>query len=321
MKDGRSRKENPYKRSGLRIPVLRTPIDLPFQSRYSLSMTILPVSSPFQAPVFHLESTSSTMEAARKLVDDRLVPGTVVVADEQTRGRGRGQGRRWVSERGMNLLCTVILPYSSIEAIPQALTLKIGLAVALAIEEQFPQLTGMGTVKWPNDILINGKKVCGILTEGDGKRVFVGIGLNILQRIFPPELQNRASSLVLEMEGIKRAASSMGFKGNPEEKALGSPAPSDRWKLLAAILRRLFDLLEQGTEWKGALEQRLFKRGERVLFLNGMADQGKAVEGVLLGVGEGGELRLRCGEDAEERSFVAGELAWRQEADTPPLGI
>jgi BirA family biotin operon repressor/biotin-[acetyl-CoA-carboxylase] ligase len=288
-------------------------------------MTILPISSPFQAPVFHLESTTSTMEEARKLADDRLVPGTVVVVDEQTHGKGRGEGRRWVSERGMNLLCTVILSYSSIETIPRALTLKIGLAVALAIEEQFPELAGLGTVKWPNDILIRGKKVCGILTEGDGKRVFAGIGLNILQRNFPPEIQDRASSLVLEVEEAKRADSFVRFgdrtEGIPGKKAQLATDPFDRWKLLAAILRRLYDLLEKGAPWKEPLEQRLFKRGQGVLFLDGRADQGKPVEGILLGVGDGGALRLRCGEAGEERSFVAGELSWGQKADTPPLGI
>lgn len=284
-------------------------------------MTILPISSPFHAPVFHLATTTSTMDEARKCADDRLVPGTVIVADEQTQGKGRGQGRRWISEGGMNLLCTIILPYSSVEPLPRALTLRIGLAVALAIEERFPELAPLGAVKWPNDILINGKKVCGILTEGDGKWVFAGIGLNILQRNFPPELRNRASSLILEMEGLKRPFPSEGFEGSPDEKSRTSTNAFDRWKLLAAILRNLFVLLEKEAPWKEPLEQRLFKRGDRVVFLDGMADRGKAVEGILVGVGDGGELRLRCGEEGEERSFVAGELAWRQEADTPPLGI
>ncbi len=118
--------------------------------------------------------------------------GMVVVADRQTAGRGR-LGRSWHSARGLGLWFTVAL-----EGNPEGLSFAAALAVRDAIADR-----ALLKIKWPNDLLCNGKKVCGILVEHRAGRTALGIGLNVHHRAedFPPQLRTKAGSLEAELGG------------------------------------------------------------------------------------------------------------------------
>ncbi len=114
-------------------------------------------------------------------------PGLLVTAREQTAGRGR-MGRSWFSPEGLNLYMTITL-----DSMDPRLTLVAGVAV----QEALSGIAGKDNsveIKWPNDILVCGKKVCGILCESR-KITAVGIGINVNQKDWPPELEHRATSL------------------------------------------------------------------------------------------------------------------------------
>lgn len=114
---------------------------------------------------------------------------SVVAAERQTAGRGR-LDHRWHSTPGANLTFSAVLPRHSDAEQNATMTLMSGLAVAEALGDGFE-------IKWPNDVYYNGRKVCGILCELDGDNVIVGIGINVNETEFPPELAGRATSLAL----------------------------------------------------------------------------------------------------------------------------
>lgn len=153
------------------------------------------------AKIIHHESVGSTNDEARALAAAGAPEGTVVVAEEQTGGKGR-LGRRWESPRGTGVWLSVILrpPLPPAEVSP--LTLMAAVAVAEAIE----RATGLRPgIKWPNDVLVNGRKVCGILTELSAEverinHVILGIGINVnlASADLPEEVRGSASSLAAE---------------------------------------------------------------------------------------------------------------------------
>ncbi|HEX8976556.1 MAG TPA: biotin--[acetyl-CoA-carboxylase] ligase [Solirubrobacteraceae bacterium] len=145
-------------------------------------------------PRLHLRATDSTNTRARELAGAGAPHGTLVTAAEQTAGRGR-QGRTWSAPAGRALLCSVI-----IRDPPRLLPLAAGVAVA--------DVAGPGArLKWPNDVLIERRKVAGILVEGRPQEgwAVVGVGLNVALREadFPEELRDRAVSLGLGPEAIE----------------------------------------------------------------------------------------------------------------------
>ena len=120
-------------------------------------------------------------------------PGDVFTADFQTAGRGR-LDHKWLSPQGANLTMSVVLPIAELSPDHLAtLPLVAGLAVVRAVSRLAPDAAPM--LKWPNDVLIGGRKVCGILCERIGDQVIVGIGVNVKRWKFPPELASRATSL------------------------------------------------------------------------------------------------------------------------------
>jgi len=147
-----------------------------------------------------LAETDSTQRVARELGRAGAPEGTVVIAEAQTAGRGR-LGRTWHSPRGVNLYCSIVLrPPLPPAAVPQV-ALVAGVAAAAALAET-PGLAPR--LKWPNDVLIEGRKVAGILTEMEAEvervhHVILGIGVNLNapRAAFPPELRERATSLFL----------------------------------------------------------------------------------------------------------------------------
>jgi len=150
----------------------------------------------FGKKVYAFDSIDSTNTCARTMANAWAPEGTLVIAEFQTAGRGR-LGRPWNANAEENLTFSLVLrPGKSSESL-NLLPLLAGIAVARAIQE----VTGQEPeCKWPNDILIGGKKVCGILLEGalrdDGLDfVVAGIGINVNQTDFPPELSEGATSL------------------------------------------------------------------------------------------------------------------------------
>lgn len=150
----------------------------------------------------HFEQiVGSTQKIAQSLATEGAEEGTIVVADQQTSGRGR-MSRSWYSPSGTGIWMSMIIrPNIPIHSTPQ-LTLLTAVAVVQAIEEETKLKPD---IKWPNDILINGKKVVGILTELQAEAdqvhsVIIGTGINVNQKLeeFPEELQNIATSIQIE---------------------------------------------------------------------------------------------------------------------------
>jgi len=254
------------------------------------------VPNPFSAPVYKYSNITSTMDEARLLGKKTSPHGSVVVADHQSAGRGRTKGRLWESNIAENLLCTLILRYQRIIDIPQALSLRIGVAIAQTLEDLNPTLNEHIAIKWPNDLLINSRKVCGILIESDGLNVYIGIGLNINQRIFPEQLAEKATSLIIEMEHL-------GLK-NP--KHVFSP---DRFELLEAILVQIKRALSPAYDWHKQLRLRLYKKGQQVRFINGTPDSRQIINGILEDIGPEGELLIVPEGQNRALSLVTGELS------------
>ena len=254
-------------------------------------MRILALNNPFGAPIYHEETVASTMDSARILAAQNEVHGTIICADFQEAGKGR-LNRSWVMDRGKNLIFTILLRYGEFSSIVEALTLKAGLAVSLAVEDLYPALSGLVRVKWPNDIMIGSRKAAGILTEGDGKNVFIGVGVNIGQREFPEEYRGKAVSIVQALpEGSRGPGEDSGFA------------------LLEKILSRLYEEIEKPNEdWRERLLSRLYKNGENVCFAEGSADSGRLIEGTISGIGPGGELLIIPKGERKARALITGEL-------------
>lgn len=149
--------------------------------------------------IYFYEETDTTNNRARELALEGAPEGTLVVAEKQTAGRGR-RGKVWESPLGTGIWMSLVLRPQIMPAEASVLTLLCGLATAEAIEAE----TGLSVgIKWPNDILINGKKAVGILTEMDCEMsevhfVIPGIGINVNTASFPPEIADIATSLYLE---------------------------------------------------------------------------------------------------------------------------
>ena len=158
-------------------------------------------------PLFYLDSTASTNLTAKNKLQKEGANGLLVVADEQTDGRGR-RGRSWQSPKGEAIYMTLALKPDFAPDLASMLTLLMAYAICSAVR----QVTGLpALIKWPNDIVVNQKKVCGILTEMDAEpdyihSVVIGVGINVNQTRFPRELCRAATSLRLETDLIQPRA-------------------------------------------------------------------------------------------------------------------
>ena len=152
--------------------------------------------------VLYFDTIDSTNTKAQELAEKGYQSGTLVVADKQESGKGR-RGRSWVSPSGTGIFMTLMIKPDINPNNASMLTLVAALAVAKAITS----VTGEeAMIKWPNDIVVNGKKVCGILTEMNAQfdyinHIVVGIGINVHNESFPKEISQMASSLMIEAGG------------------------------------------------------------------------------------------------------------------------
>lgn len=155
--------------------------------------------TPFAKHIFHFFKVDSTNTVAMRLGEEGEAHGTVVVAEEQTSGRGRA-GHSWHSEKAAGIYVSILLRPQISPMLAPALTLVAGLAAYDAIAEGSGLLPD---IRWPNDVLLKGKKVCGILTEmqAEPDRVHfavIGIGINVNQPKMPGELASVATSMRME---------------------------------------------------------------------------------------------------------------------------
>jgi BirA family biotin operon repressor/biotin-[acetyl-CoA-carboxylase] ligase len=231
---------------------------------------------------YELGEVDTTQAVVRELADARAPEGTLVVAEHQRAGRGRG-GRAWLDQPGANLLFSLLLrPAIQAAEVPQ-LQLLAAVGVAEAVEE----VTGLAPgIKWPNDLLLDGRKFAGLLAEAvsDGAavtRVVLGVGINVNQSEFPVDLAARATSLA---------------------QALGHSV--DRRGLLDAILGRL-------ESWYDIFLDHGFKpvRPEwcRRAVTLGRAVVSGTVQGTAVGLDHDGALLVRSASGDTQR-VVAGEV-------------
>jgi BirA family biotin operon repressor/biotin-[acetyl-CoA-carboxylase] ligase len=237
--------------------------------------------------IVHYFRIDSTNTAALRLAAEGGAHGTVILAEEQTAGRGRF-GRTWYSEKSSGIYASVILRPNLAPAAAPVLTLMAGVAAQAAVA----CATGLNAdIRWPNDLLLNGKKLCGILTEMSAEvdrlhAVVIGIGINVNHREIPGELRSIATSLRLE----------------------GGKVYS-RLQILVALLKEIEHhyhvLLDNGpaaiiSRWTAASS---YARGKRIRVMTG----GTQFEAVTTGLGPDGALRVRR-DDGREESLVAAEI-------------
>lgn len=233
------------------------------------------LKNPFEAPIFHIAETDSTMNDARVLAQNGAIDGTVIYTDFQSAGRGRIEGRQWNALRGQNLLCTTILKRPPVSAF----TLRVGLSVSLTLDSFLP--TNRQTkIKWPNDVLFDGKKMAGILCENDGSVLYIGTGINVAQTHFPGDLTEKATSL--------SAIYSELFAENPR---LFQNIPTIE-KVLLCFLSNLKKVLDM-ENWQESITDKLYRCGEQINFLSGHPDKKELINGRLEGIGKSGELLIR----------------------------
>lgn len=144
------------------------------------------------------ESIDSTMKRAAQLASAGAEHGTIVGADVQTAGQGR-LGRSWESKRGGLYFTMILRPRVEMRELP-VVTLALGLAVADAVQ----MFTGIAVdLRWPNDVMVGDRKLAGILAQWQDGAVLAGIGLNVGQADFEPELHATATSLALETGSVQ----------------------------------------------------------------------------------------------------------------------
>lgn len=151
--------------------------------------------------VIYFEELDSTNLYSR---NNDLVSDTVVIAGNQTKGRGR-LNHNWFSSPYKNLTFTLIKEIEIEPLKAHIINFYTAIIVYSAIKKILPDNNLKILLKWPNDIILNGKKVAGILTEthdisSAGKKFFIGIGINVNQKIFPEELKEKATSLLNETD-------------------------------------------------------------------------------------------------------------------------
>ena len=238
----------------------------------------------------YFDATDSTNVQARRLAEAHAPHGTLVVSDRQDGGKGR-RGRSWASPSGVGIWMSLILRPEIAPSSASMLTL----AAALAVREGIQEETGLSPlIKWPNDLVLNGKKICGILTEMSTELmeiqyVITGIGINVNQREFPSEIRDTATSLSLEAGRCFRRSS-----------------------LIAAILKAFekdYTAFLKTGDLSLLLEEYnacLVNRGKEVCILDPSGEYRAVAEGI----DESGSLLVTL-PDGTRREIISGEVSVR----------
>ncbi len=244
----------------------------------------------FGRQVVFFSEIDSTNQKAKLLGEEKKPEGTLVVADRQTLGKGR-RGRHWESPSGQNIYMSLLLYPEVPTATAPQLTLVMAMAVATALQESYQLEVG---IKWPNDLVVNGKKICGILTEMSVEAEFInhvviGVGINVDQEEFPAEIAEKATSLKVET-GISVARSA----------------------LIAAIMKNFEsyyeEFMEQGNlgKLKADYNGLLLNKDKEVRISTPKEDY----TATGLGITDTGELLVRLA-DGSQQEIYAGEVSVR----------
>jgi len=242
-------------------------------------------TSRFGSKIYTFDTIDSTNNCARALAGCWADEGTVIIAEQQTAGRGR-LGRSWLANPNENLTFSIILrPKMAPEAI-NLLPLSVSVAVALAVE----QVTGLRLeCKWPNDLLVNNKKVAGILLEGSFSKntidwIVIGIGINVNQTVFPTDLTPKATSL-----------------------KLATNKDIDRTVLFRSVLESLERYYRSGND--SGFQSILPDWIARTTMIDktiSVMENGTVVSGTVKGLSRDGGLILRT--EHSDRTFFAGDV-------------
>ncbi len=247
------------------------------------------------ARIIHLRRTTSTMEVARELISNcgnqSELHGTAIFADEQSHGRGRFD-RSWDSEPGQDILVSVIVcPRPSIAG---RLTTMASLASAMTVDQLISQPS---SIKWPNDVLIGRKKICGVIAEsvttGASFVGILGIGLNVNRRIDP--------------------SNSPGYEATSIRDLAAPSAEIDRRevaKILLSILNELYDALDRGETIMPEWRARLIGLGSQVSVSIHSDENDEVISGIAEDVDEFGRLLIRE-QGGSLRAVAAGEVTTR----------
>lgn len=239
--------------------------------------------------VHFVKNTDSTNLLAKKLAKEGVPHGTLAAAQFQSAGRGR-LGRTWQSEEGSSVAMTLVLRPEFEPRYASMLTLVMGLSVAQAAGA----LGLSASIKWPNDVVVSRKKICGILTEmemceGKIRDVVIGVGINVNTRAFPEEVADKATSLYLE-----------GGQDYDRSQVIG---------LVMKFFEKNYEIFVKTCDLSGLREdyQRMLANLNQPVRV---IDPKNPYEGIARGINEGGELLVER-EDGSIRLVSAGEVSVR----------
>ena len=244
----------------------------------------------FGRKILYFDSIDSTNNEIKRQAEKELIPGMLAIAEEQTAGRGRRE-RKWVSPPGTGIWMSFpvkpdLPPYKA-----SRITLVTALAVARAVEEE----TGLAAgIKWPNDIVVNGRKITGILTEMSAEMtsihyVVIGIGINANTKEFPEEIKETASSLFIESgKKVKRSRIVATF---------------------GKYFEKYYDMFCKAgnlSTIKPEYEERLVNKDKEVYII----DKEEKIRRTAVGIGDEGELIVKD-DNGNEEKIIAGEVSVR----------
>jgi BirA family transcriptional regulator, biotin operon repressor / biotin---[acetyl-CoA-carboxylase] ligase len=242
----------------------------------------------FSKHIHHYYKIGSTNTTAMEAASAGAPEGSVFVAEQQTAGRGRG-ANQWYSERSVGIYCSVVLRPALAPSDVLILALASGLAVRAAVQEVDSRANP--DLKWPNDLQIDGKKFCGILTEMNAEitrvgHVVVGIGINVNQSSFPPDLADIATSL-----------------------RMATGTECSRVELCGALLKSLdreYRNLLENPEARRSIIQRFQEHSSSVSGKHIFVEEHSGFEGISEGLDDRGFLKVRT--EAGLRTILSGTV-------------
>ena len=243
--------------------------------------------------ILYFPTIGSTNDVALALAAQGDRDGAIVIADEQTAGRGR-RGRAWFSPAGSGLYVSVVLAPGRARSDPARATTLLTVTAGVALAEAIEDVTALRVdIKWPNDLVVARRKLAGILAESSGAapapaaNLVIGYGINVSATVYAPELGDRATSLETEL-------------GRPIDRAAVCA------ETLVSLSRRYADLLDGRFDaildaWRDRAPS---SRGARVTWHGASGTQ----TGITAGIDDRGALLVRVGDRIER--LVAGEVSW-----------